>query len=250
MGNDKRNASVDMITPADIEELCNRVEREAAHTGSSPDRVIMQVAEEYLRPDLGRQRKEQEDRHEDEMGRVDREHLPAVLRGQAREHERLEHHLSLQVRELAAAIEDIYWSRRRQDGPDAVQNIPEATRQLQDKHRAEEVVLAQLHDRDLEWLHGEPNVRFMLAWISRLSPRAVDAALSPLRQLHDRELEVLKARHEHDIRVKSLVLEHEQERAVVRAVAGQPPRYSEPEKGGRSEERPRRPRKPDMDFER
>lgn len=235
------------ITEADVEELCNRVAQETAHTGSPPHRVIARLAKEHLRLDLERQREEQELRHEDEIGRVGPEHRLILLREQARERQRLEYRLSLQVRELAAATEDIYWSRRLQDRPEAVQNIPEATRRLQDKHRAEEAALAQLHDKDLQWLHGEPNVRFILTWVSRLSPHAVDAALAGLRQLHQRELDVLKVRHEHDIRVQALVLEHEQERALA---FGTLPPDAAPGRIGPTQERPRRTRKPDLDFER
>ena len=91
----------------------------------------------------------------------------------------------------------------------------------------------------------------MLTWISSLSPRVVDAALTGLRQLHQRKLDVPKARHDHDVRVKALVLEHEQDHAAVRAVApGKPSPYARPEKGCRTNERLSRTRKRDLDFER
>lgn len=244
---DAVNATPNEITEADIEELCKRVALETAHTGLPPHRVIAHLAEEHLRPDLDRQRGELEERHEDETGRVGREHLPVLLREQERECGRLEYHLSLQVRELAAAVEDIYWSRHLQDRPEAVENIPEAMRRLQDRHREDEAALAMQHDKDLEWLHGEPNVRRMLTWVSRLSPRAVDAALAGLRQLHQGELDVLKARHEHDIRMKALALEHEHDRALA---SGMPSPDPGPRKAGLTNERPRRIRKPDLDFER
>lgn len=249
MENDDRGARAvsAAITDADIDHVCNRVACETAHTGSPPHRVIAHLAEAHLRPDLEYQRREQEDRHEEEAGRVGRDYLSAVLREQERERARLEYHLSLQVRELAAAAEDIYWSRRLQDRPEALQSIPEAARRLQGRHREDEAALAVQHERDLEWLHGEPNVRRMLTWVSRLSPGAVDAAFAGLRHLHQRELDVLKARHEHDIRVKALALEHDQDRALVSHKLSPD---SGSGKAGSTTERPRRTRRPDLDFER
>jgi hypothetical protein len=238
-------------TEADVEELCQRAAQETALAGSSPHLVIAGFAEEHLRFDLARQREEQERRHEDDIGSAGPEHWPMLLREQARERQRLEYRLSLQVRELAAATEHIYWSERLHDRPDGVQHIPEATRELQDKHRAEDEALAQLHDKDLQWLHGEPNIRHMLSWMAGGSPRAINAALACLRQLHQRELDALKARHEHDIRVRALVLEHEEDRAA--ALRAESERLSpDPQKAELTDHPPRsgRNHKPDLDFER
>lgn len=241
------------ITAPDIERLCNRIARETAHTGSSPDRVVARLAAEHLRPDLHHQREEQEDRHEDAIGLAGRDVLSVLLREQARERERLEYALSLQVRDLASRIEDVYWSRSLEERADALHKLPEAADKLQERHRDEEAALARLHDKDLEWLHGDKTVRTMLTWIARLSPRAVDAALAGLRQLHQRELDVLKTRHEHDIRVTALGLEHEEDRAAALTPAlGKPARDPAPEKGGRGNHspQPRRTRKPDLGLDR
>ena len=251
---DAAGAAANELAEADIQKLCNHVARETAHSESPPRAVIARLAEDYLRPHLNRQRSAQQDRHEDAIGLAGRDVLPALLREQARERERLEYALSLQVRDLASRIEDVYWSRSLQGRADALHKLPEAALSLQEKHRDDEAALARLHDKDLQWLHADQNVRIMLTWVARLSPRAVDAALACLRQLHQRELDVLKTRHERETRVKALVLEHEEDRAAALSVESDKPSRDlpRPEKGGRTDHPPRsrRNRKPDLDFER
>jgi len=240
------------FTAAEIESISQDVAHEIAHTGLPPYPVITLLAQRYLQPGLDRQRSEQEARHENEIGLVGRNVLPALLRAHERDREQLEYAEFVQIRELASRIEEVYWSRALNDFPEALRNRHAAADRLLDKHRAEEAMLTRTHDEDLKWLHAHKNPRTLLAWPSRAASQAVDATLA-LRQLQEREWDVLKVRHEREICVKALVLEHEEDRAAALSASGKPSRDPDgPEKGGGTDHPPqsRRNRKHDLDFER
>ena len=252
MADDKDNANSGNVqdsdfTKAEVEEICREVDREVAHTGLPPYPVITLLAQRYIQPELDRQRREQEDRHENEIGFVGRDVLSALLRAHERDREQLEYAQFVQIRELASRIEEMYWSRASEEPAETLRNRHAAAARLLDKHRAEEEMLTRTHDEDLKWLHADMNLRIMLAWPSRVSSQAVDATLG-LRQLQEREWHVLKVRHERETQVKALVLEHDEDRAAALSVRD----LQGPEKGGRPDQPPgsRRNRKPDLDFER
>lgn len=247
------NRGAHEFTEAEVESISKAVEYEIAHTGLPPYPAITLLAQRYLQPDLDRQRRTQEDRHENEIGLAGREVLPALLREQERDREQLEYAQFVQIRDLASRIEEIYWLRAFEDPPEALRHRHVAAERLLDAHRVGEEMLARTHDEDLDWLHAPKNPRIMLTWPTCLSSRTVDA-MRGLRELQEREWDVLQLRHEHEIHVKALVLEHEEDRAAALSCgagrsAGDP---QGPEKASRPERtpRPRRGRKPDLDFER